>query len=249
MVDADHGRVHSAALSSIMRLSSCDLKEEPSNNEFPAATTVPQIVMAEQISQDVVKDAQSMSTSVPIDDIAKPTQTTSADSGLHLSQTALTPVDSLVGHSQYLPDQHSDNGQISTTAREDDSAVSDAGTARLLAPSNLIQQGLDLGLDESKDDEILGEDAKGHLVNGDSDNLSPSEDALGLISAVDVSGGSDTDTSREPSDATKGSSSRHERSNSVKKPTSFKSVSVTKNFLAKTAVSTPPGRSEKGEAL
>jgi hypothetical protein len=58
---------------------------------------------------------------------------------------------------------------------------------------------------------------------------------------AEASGGSDTDTGR------KENSSGHARSNSVKKPPSFKSVSVTKNFLAKTAVGgqvTRPG--EKG---
>lgn len=60
---------------------------------------------------------------------------------------------------------------------------------------------------------------------------------------ADASGGSDTDTSKE----TKGTAAGHVRSNSVKKPASFKSVSVTKNFLAKTVTAPAPKIGDKGE--
>jgi hypothetical protein len=67
---------------------------------------------------------------------------------------------------------------------------------------------------------------------------------------AEASGGSDTDTSKPDDVGQKISASGHARSNSVKKPTSFKSVSVTKNFLAKAAVgvvtTTKPG--EKGRS-
>jgi hypothetical protein len=63
------------------------------------------------------------------------------------------------------------------------------------------------------------------------------------VVAADASGGSDTDTSKEA----KGTATGHARSNSVKKPTSFKSVSVTKNFLAKTVTAPTPKIGDKGE--
>jgi hypothetical protein len=64
--------------------------------------------------------------------------------------------------------------------------------------------------------------------------------------AGDASGGSDTDTSK-PDSLGRKDGAGHNRSNSVKKPTSFKSVSVTKNFLAKAAINTPTSRiTEKG---
>jgi hypothetical protein len=73
-------------------------------------------------------------------------------------------------------------------------------------------------------------------VNGDSDDHSASED-------VAVSGGSDTDISRPGSvDQTKERHEGHLRSNSMKKPVSFKSVSVTKSFLAKSVTPTPSAR-------
>ena len=76
-----------------------------------------------------------------------------------------------------------------------------------------------------------------------------SADPIGVHSAVaDLSGGSDTDTSKADSlDHAKDLVKRHVRSNSVKKPAAFKSVSVTKNFLAKAATATPTARvGEKG---
>jgi hypothetical protein len=64
---------------------------------------------------------------------------------------------------------------------------------------------------------------------------------------ADASGGSDTDTSRpdtaDPSKDAKG----HARTSSVKKPASFKPVSVTKSFLAKSLLASPNVRpSDKG---
>jgi hypothetical protein len=58
---------------------------------------------------------------------------------------------------------------------------------------------------------------------------------------ADASGGSDTDSSRV--DPAKG----HLRSNSVKKPASFKAVSVTRNFLAKAAAGSIPSSKLGGE--
>lgn len=64
---------------------------------------------------------------------------------------------------------------------------------------------------------------------------------------AEASGGSDTDGSRTETADALGAGIGHVRSNSVKKPTTFKSVSVTKNFLAKSAVAAPSARTgEKG---
>ena len=69
--------------------------------------------------------------------------------------------------------------------------------------------------------------------------------------AIDGSAGSDTDTggplkqdtiSKDESDVP-----HHARSNSVKKPTTFKAVSVTKNFLAKAGTPTAPTAKTNGD--
>jgi hypothetical protein len=69
------------------------------------------------------------------------------------------------------------------------------------------------------------------FLNGDS----------GEQAIADASGGSDTDISRPGSVDQSKQDPNHVRTNSMKKPSTFKSVSVTKNFL-KSAVSTPTAR-------
>ena len=88
-------------------------------------------------------------------------------------------------------------------------------------------------------------------VNGDKLTPSDVEDLPALPASADVSGGSDTEVTRPeyhpqsvlPDSEAKG----HHRSNSVKKPASFKAVSVTKNFLAKAANGTPQPSKLGGE--
>lgn len=59
-------------------------------------------------------------------------------------------------------------------------------------------------------------------------------------SADEGNAGSDTDISRAGSVDQSKEENRHLKAGSAKKPTSFKSVSITKTFLAKTAGVTPP---------
>lgn len=79
-----------------------------------------------------------------------------------------------------------------------------------------------------------------------------SADALAEQIADDGSAGSDTDTggplkadaaSKDESDTP-----HHARSNSIKKPTTFKAVSVTKNFLAKAGTPTAPAAKTNGDS-
>lgn len=85
------------------------------------------------------------------------------------------------------------------------------------------------------------------------DHVHEQEPAEGLAEqiAIDGSVGSDTDTggpvksdqaSKDGSDAP-----HHARSNSIKKPTTFKAVSVTKNFLAKAGTPTAPAAKTNGD--
>ena len=96
-------------------------------------------------------------------------------------------------------------------------------------------------LDSRVTEEKVG---SGHfdLVNGIHDDGSQGEgladDRSTADISVDVSVNSDTDTSRADA-AEKKEDSYHARTSSVKKPTTFSKVSVTKNFLAKTATVTP----------
>ena len=124
--------------------------------------------MAEQVTNDAVKEAQSVGRPAPIDDSASSTNTRAA----HGDATATT----------------------SSTASEPSSIATNATG-----------------------------DAAEHAV-------------------ADASGGSDTDISRPGSVDQSKRDAGHVRANSMKKPSTFKSVSVTKNFLAKSVVSTPTAR-------
>ena len=68
---------------------------------------------------------------------------------------------------------------------------------------------------------------------------------------VDGSVGSDTDTGGplkvDSVNKDESNIQHHARSNSVKKPTSFKAVSVTKNFLAKAGTPAPPNTKINGD--
>ncbi|KAK7609232.1 hypothetical protein JOL62DRAFT_557861 [Phyllosticta paracitricarpa] len=87
------------------------------------------------------------------------------------------------------------------------------------------------GSEQSKARDESFDKSKEAMLNGT--ELS-TEDLAAQHLAADTSGGSDTDTSRAGKDGAK-----------PKKPTSFKSVSVTKNFLAKTAAAAPTKVGEK----
>lgn len=69
---------------------------------------------------------------------------------------------------------------------------------------------------------------------------------------VEVDAGSDTDTGKvsnsDPTTQDVSDGKYHARSNSIKKPISFKAVSVTKSFLAKAGTPVPVNKSngEKG---
>lgn len=85
----------------------------------------------------------------------------------------------------------------------------------------------------------------------DHDHESESADALAEQIAFDGKAGSDTDVDEplKPDTQLKDGQDtpHHARSNSVKKPTTFKAVSVTKNFLAKAGTPSAPTAKANGE--
>ncbi|KAF2031558.1 hypothetical protein EK21DRAFT_63068 [Setomelanomma holmii] len=195
-------------------ISSFDTEHASDNDSL--ATTVPETVMAEQVTKDVVKEAQSVGRPAPIDDTASTTNTPAADGELPLGLTTATSTtleptllvtDANSAHATDL----SQNDGAATTVRR---VWRRRSAGSVLAPGASIQ------------------DSDKQLLNGDS-----AEQAI-----ADASGGSDTDISRPGSVDQSKRDAGHVRTNSMKKPSTFKSVSVTKNFLAKSAVSTPAAR-------
>lgn len=223
-------------------------EDNGSDNDSTIVKTVPQIVMAEQVSQDVVNEAQSMGDASPIGVNATTTNLTTAGDGEAVPDSTIA-----FSKTPNLPDTPSRNESSADAPRlgipplADDSAENTPGVSCRMswfcARNTYRFQSMTPNSGGSQTDGTPP--VKGGLVNGDSvDHLSP-DDVLNQHILVDTSGGSDTDTSRGEG---LGQSKGHIRSNSVKKPTAFKAVSVTKNFLAKTAVSTSSARGDKGTA-
>ncbi|KAF2265776.1 hypothetical protein CC78DRAFT_578945 [Lojkania enalia] len=205
-------------------------KEDHSDKGRVATDADTKIVMAEQSTHDVVKQAQSMGGPSPIDDPATTTNHFAGDGDAPSGPTNANrkPTEALLTTST--------NATSTDTAQVDDAGAANKGGGELSTDS--VTRSRDL-----KQPDIVAKDTKEQLVNGDTADHSASEDISSHHALGDVSGGSDTDISRPGSvDPAKERNGGHLRSNSLKKPTSFKSVSVTKNFLAKSAVSTPPAR-------
>ena len=91
--------------------------------------------------------------------------------------------------------------------------------------------------------QVVNSDTAGELstaqTSGDKYETSDAEDLTALPGSAEASIASDSETGRaehnHTSTHTDSDLKGHNRSNSMKKPASFKAVSVTKNFLAKAA--------------
>ncbi|KAL1652143.1 hypothetical protein SLS58_000268 [Diplodia intermedia] len=174
--------------------------------------------MAEQITHDVVNEAQSMGGPSPIDVNATTTNDSSAGAA---PDTNFSNQDQLATSST--------NASLPSVpeSKTNPSESNDAAKPSPVTDESQKQPATD----------AVSETPKDSTPNGTASPLPSLDDPSGTQSAADTSGGSDTDTSRAGKDGTK---------STIKKPTSFKSVSVTKHFLAKTAVATPAKVGEKG---
>ncbi|KAF1944345.1 hypothetical protein EJ02DRAFT_99065 [Clathrospora elynae] len=182
---------HSSPLSP---MSFSDSEREHESDRDSCATTVPEIVMAEQVSNDAVKEAQSVGRSAPTDASASTSSTPAVNGEVPAGPTTAT-----------------------SNARD--------------APSSTpIANGTDAA---SADSAHVSDKA------GDSSDHSAAESHA----VADASGGSDTDISRPGSVDPSKQDGSHVRTNStVKRPSTFKAVSVTKSFLAKSTGPTPVAR-------
>lgn len=176
--------------------------------------------MAEQIGHNVVDLSKSTSGS-PLVDVAE--HQTNTTTGLDGSATLDKNASDTVSTSQ--------SGQLGI-ASSDDAAKPSAGNTALGGGSN--QPSSTAALTDK------GLAAHGLHFNGIRDDVSQGDAAADDRStadvSVDASANSDTDNSRADALERK-DGANHMRTNSVKKPATFSKVSVTKNFLAKTAAS------------
>lgn len=172
--------------------------------------------MAEQVTNDVVKEAQSVGRPAPIDEPASTTNS-SAVNGEQPSGPANT------------------NSKSSDTSASTNATTEPASTAGAQASAN--GHGLAASApNDAKQSAPVAKDRSEALQNGDVGEQSGAESVLVNGDAVS---GSDTDISRPGSVDPSKQETGHVRTSSTKKPAAFKSVSVTKSFLAKSAASTP----------
>lgn len=226
-------------------------KDDVSDKPTSSAKTVTKIVMAEQITQDVVKEAQSVGNALPIDDTATTTKSSAGDGATSSDPTTTEPKPSQSSAAASPPATSTSLSQVDGKPVSDnvdgDVAVRHPECGNEVKGILTWQAPAAHSAEQPNTTVIESNKTKPELVNGDSAEHSAVEDSAQHAPA-DASGGSDTDISRPGSvDPSKERPSGHLRANSLKKPASFKSVSVTKNFLAKSAVTAPSARpGEKG---
>jgi hypothetical protein len=203
--------------------------QDPQADKSDIAQTVRQSVMAEQVSHNVVNVPESTSGSSPlVDVVANHTSTPAAESGNnHTTPNTLEAPN--VSDPQIKP---------STDAKPSESKGSDAGHAAA-SPA--------LGSAAAKPDDVPAiatpSDANEKTgFNQELPTLNGVHDAASLGSAIEDGGSQDASAVNSDSEISKGDlkdGHLHVRANSVKKTNTFSRVSVSKNFLAKSASAAP----------
>ncbi|KAJ5030067.1 hypothetical protein PSV09DRAFT_2379419 [Bipolaris maydis] len=201
-------------------MSSFKSKYKHSSDIESCATTVPETVMAEQVANDVVKEAQSVGRSAPIDESASTTNDPAVN-GDPPSGTATT--------------KPTPSEAPSTKPAANGIDTASAGSVHVSQKTQ--GQATAWQADNKQSGTSQHETRQPHLAVGSSE-LSVSDSQA----VADASGGSDTDISRPGSVDQSKRDGSHVRTSSAAKKQPFKSVSVTKSFLAKTVTSTPAAR-------
>lgn len=206
--------------------------QDPSADKSDTAQTVRQSVMAEQVSHNVVNVPESASGSSPLVDVAANQNSTAASEG----GTNPAPFSTEAISANKLQDRPTTNSNTSD-GREVD--VGHAATE----PS--------AGEAVAKPDHVAAIPPP-----SDADQGPPAtngiHDAASQGSAMEDGGSQDVSAVNSDTEMSKGEALEmkdghlHVRTNSVKKPATFSKISVTKNFLAKSA-STAPVAAKTGE--
>ena len=209
---------------------------DPSADKSDIAQTVRQSVMAEQVSHNVVNVPESASGSSPlVDVVANHTSTSAAESGNHNTTTNLNQAPD-VSKAQTDPstdakpseDKNVDAGEAAAEPSAGDAAAKQDTVPAIATPADASEKGRP--------------DQEPSTLNG-------VHDAASQGSAIEDGGSQDASAVNSDSELSKGETKDghlHVRANSVKKPATFSKISVTKNFLAKSA-STAPAAVKTGE--
>jgi hypothetical protein len=209
---------------------------DPTADKSDIAQTVRQSVMAEQVSHNVVNVPESASGSSPlVDVVANHTSTSAAESGNnHTTPNSNEAPDltkpQLESSTEAKPseDRKVDAGEAAAEPSAGDAAAKPDNVPAIATPPDTSEKG---GLDQELP-----------ILNG-------LHDAASQGSAIEDGGSQDASAVNSDSEISKGEikdGHLHVRANSVKKPATFSKISVTKNFLAKSA-STAPTAVKTGE--
>jgi len=194
--------------------------------------------MAEQVSHNVVNGPESASASALADVSANQHHSAVAADGIYTTNTTTEHATISKNAFPHTADVHeaASNGYDGTDADPSaaEPSAGDAMRADVNVPVVMVsEQGV-------QDQEQSG---KARLVNGVHDIAGQGENAADdgstADASVDHSVHSDTDGSRADVAELKKEDNHHIRTNSVKKPTTFSKVSVTKQFMAKSASPVP----------
>lgn len=177
--------------------------------------------MAEQVSHNVVNNTESTGGSPLVDVAANPTSIASAEHGTNEQPINETKTDN-AHESQHANEHATDVNAIASAAEPS------AGEAQ----DTIVETPTAASEPNTFDKDSAGQ---APLVNGVSDAMSAGDGE----GSVDLSQNSDNEGSRGDVPEQQKDGMHHVRSNSVKKPTTFSKVSVTKNFLAKSATAAP----------
>ena len=193
--------------------------------------------MAEQVSHNVVNDSESTGGSPLVDVAANQTTTASAEHGNSTPALPESKTDDPVKTSQYANEDATDVNASASRANVGFQATEPAAEPSAGDATGQVAEVLAIVAQHGVEDKSIA----GHeqLVNGVSDVLSQVDGVADDGSSVDVSVNSDAEGSRGDASEQKKDEKHHTRTNSVKKPTTFSKVSVTKNFLAKSATAAP----------
>jgi len=206
--------------------------QDQSADKSDTAQTVRQSVMAEQVSHNVVNVSESASGSSPLVDVVANHNSTAASEGGNSpapftteAASANKPQDRSSTTSN-TPDGREFNGGHAATEPSAGDAVAKPDNVPAISPPSDADHGLP-------------------TTNG-------VHDAASQGSVIEDGGSQDVSAVNSDTEMSKGEALEmkdghlHVRTNSVKKPATFSKISVTKNFLAKSA-STAPVAAKTGE--
>jgi hypothetical protein len=198
--------------------------QDPSADKSDIAQTVQQSVMAQQVSHNVVNVSESASGSSPlVDVVANHTSTAASQGGNNTDATSAYKPQESYSINKNTPDgREVDVGHAATEPSAGDAVAKPDNVPAISPPSDAPP-----------------------MTNGVHDSASQG-------SVIEDGGSQDVSAVNSDTEMSKGEALEmkdghlHVRTNSVKKPATFSKISVTKNFLAKSA-STAPVAAKTGE--